>query len=110
VPAHHQLNQLSCPTLALDCPSGLNAYTGQAASLHQSQHTLTFLCHKPGLFYAAGADHAGQVELRATGLSSRHATGGCRLLNRQDARMLRRERDSHKGSHGTVCIVGAAPA
>lgn len=106
----NQLNQLSCPTLALDCPSGLNAYTGQAASACiRASHTLTFLCHKPGLFYAAGADHAGQVECAPLDYPADMQPVAAGFLNRQDARMLRRERDSHKGSHGTVCIVGGCP-
>jgi len=105
-----QLNQLSCPTLALDCPSGLNAYTGQAPSACiKASHTLTFLCHKPGLFYAAGANHAGQVECAALDYPAELQPVAAGYLNRQDARMLRRELDSHKGSHGTVSIAGGCP-
>ncbi|NWK77003.1 NAD(P)H-hydrate dehydratase [Aquitalea sp. LB_tupeE] len=105
-----QLNRLACPTLALDCPSGLNAYTGQAPSACiKASHTLTFLCHKPGLFYAAGADHAGQVECAPLDYPAEMQPLAAGFLNQQDARMLQRKQDSHKGSHGTVSIVGGCP-
>lgn len=103
----HQLDQLACQKLALDCPSGLNAYTGQAqAACIHATHTLTFLCLKPGLFYAAGADHAGQVELADLDCPPKLQPAAEGYLNRQDGRTLQRRRDSHKGSHGTVAIIG----
>ena len=105
-----QLNQLACPTLALDCPSGLNAYTGQVLSACiKASHTLTFLCYKPGLFYAAGADHAGQVECAPLDYPAHMQPSTAGFLNRQDAHLLQRQQDSHKGSHGTVAIVGGSP-
>lgn len=104
-----QLEQLDCLKLALDCPSGLNAYTGlaQQACIHAT-HTLTFLCHKPGLFYAAGADHAGQVELATLDCPAVLQPAAEGYLNRQGAQALQRRRDSHKGSHGTVAIIGGS--
>ncbi|RQO76269.1 bifunctional ADP-dependent NAD(P)H-hydrate dehydratase/NAD(P)H-hydrate epimerase [Aquitalea sp. FJL05] len=102
-----RLNQLSCLKLALDCPSGLDPYTGQAQqACMDASHTLTFLCHKPGLFYAAGADHAGQIELAELDCPQALLPPAEGYLNRQDASPLQRRRDSHKGSNGTVCIIG----
>ncbi|WP_287881661.1 NAD(P)H-hydrate dehydratase [Aquitalea sp.] len=105
----HQLDQLDCQRLALDCPSGLNAYTGQVqqACIHAT-HTLTFLCHKPGLFYSAGADYAGQVELATLDCPPALQPAPEGYLNRQGAQALQRRRDSHKGSHGTVAIIGGS--
>jgi len=104
-----RLNQYSCPRLALDCPSGLDPYTGQAQQPSiQASHTLTFLCHKPGLFFAAGADLAGQIELATLDCPHALLPAADGYLNRQDARRLQRQRDSHKGSHGTVCIIGGS--
>lgn len=103
----NQLNKLACLKLALDCPSGLDPYTGQAQQtcIHAS-HTLTFLCHKPGLFYAAGADHAGQIELAGLDCPEALLPPAEGYLNQQDASPLQRRRDSHKGSNGTLCIIG----
>ena len=105
-----RLNGFCCPCLALDCPSGLDAYTGQLQNACiQASHTLTFLSHKPGLFYACGADHAGQVELAALDCPSALQPDAQGYLNTQDASPLRRRQDSHKGSYGTLAIIGGAP-
>lgn len=102
-----QLNALDCLKLALDCPSGLDPYTGQAQqACIRASHTLTFLCHKPGLYYAAGADHAGQIELAGLDCPPALLPPAEGYLNRQDASPLQRRRDSHKGSHGTLCLIG----
>ncbi|MDF0606111.1 NAD(P)H-hydrate dehydratase [Neisseriaceae bacterium TC5R-5] len=105
-----QLNKLGCPILALDCPSGLDAYTGVAANaVIQASNTLTFLCQKPGLYSAAGADLAGQVELATLDYPPPcfPAAEGC--LNHVNPAVLARRHNSHKGSFGSVCVLGGAP-
>ncbi|AUH50202.1 bifunctional ADP-dependent NAD(P)H-hydrate dehydratase/NAD(P)H-hydrate epimerase [Chromobacterium sp. ATCC 53434] len=105
-----RLNRLDCARLALDCPSGLDAYTGQplGAAL-RADHTLTFLCHKPGLFGGPGADLAGRVELATLDCPPERYPEAQGELNRASAAMLARPRDSHKGSYGAVSIIGGAP-
>jgi len=66
------VNQLDCPILALDVPSGLNADTGAIVgdaegSAIRATHTITFIANKPGLHTCEGRDHAGLVSLRHTG-------------------------------------------
>ncbi|UTH74586.1 NAD(P)H-hydrate dehydratase [Chromobacterium sp. IIBBL 290-4] len=104
------LNQLGCPALALDCPSGLDPYTGhpQGAAI-RAEHTLTFLCHKPGLFCGPGADLAGRVELADLDCPPTLYPQAEGALNEPSAAALARPRDSHKGSYGTVSIIGGAP-
>ena len=56
------LNALPCPVLAIDLPSGLAADTGQPlGEAARATQTLSLLTLKPGLFTAAGRDHAGTV-------------------------------------------------
>ena len=105
----HQLNHLGAPILSLDCPSGLDAWTGMPlnAAIH-ARHTLTFLCHKPGLFFAAGADLAGQVALAALDCPAHLLPQADGLINLTDASALARPRDSHKGRFGTVAVIGGS--
>ncbi|WP_434633912.1 NAD(P)H-hydrate dehydratase [Chromobacterium sp. CV08] len=105
-----RLNRLDCPKLALDCPSGLDAYTGQPlGAAIRADHTLTFLCHKPGLFGGPGADLAGRVELATLDCPAERYPQAQGELNRASAATLARPRDSHKGSYGAVSIIGGAP-
>ncbi|OBU88181.1 NAD(P)H-hydrate dehydratase [Chromobacterium subtsugae] len=105
-----RLNALGCPTLALDCPSGLDAYTGRAAGpAIRADHTLTFLCHKPGLFCGDGADLAGVVELAELDCPRQLFPAAEGALNAPSAAGLARRRDSHKGSFGSVAVIGGAP-
>lgn len=105
----HTLNQFDAPILALDTPSGLDAFTGQihGPAVHAAA-TLTFLSHKPGLLTAHGPDLAGEVTL-AVNVPADWWPPATAQLNVPPAGLLKRSRNSHKGSFGTVCIVGGAP-
>lgn len=108
-----QANDMNCPKLALDVPSGLDADSGR---LHgcalRADHTLTFLGLKPGLFTADGPDHTGSVQLDTLGITpdALPATPGI-VLTRLEARhcLPPRAQNSHKGQFGHVGIVGGAP-
>lgn len=59
-----RLNALSCPILALDCPSGLDAWRGTVRPVAvRAQATLTFIAAKPGLYTADGRDYCGDIAL-----------------------------------------------
>jgi len=104
-----RLNALGAPILALDTPSGLDPYRGATVNAAiRAQATLTFLCHKPGLFTGSGADLAGQVTLARLdhpGWSGSEPEGA---LNHPSAARLARRHDSHKGCYGTVAVLGGA--
>lgn len=102
------VNSKKCPILALDCPSGLNADTGQAFSpTLQASHTLSFLGHKPGLFTADGPDHCGLTRLSTLDVEARKAHDGCAVTLADFAEHLKpRARNTHKGSFGSVGILG----
>jgi hydroxyethylthiazole kinase-like uncharacterized protein yjeF len=125
------LNALSCPVLAIDVPSGLDARTGQplGAESVRARHTLTLLALKPGLFTAAGREHAGHVWLDTLGLDplaggplAGGAQGGARsaspeptvsptawLRGHDPLQARSRPHTAHKGSFGDVAVVGGAP-
>ena len=100
----------ACPLLALDCPSGLNADTGQAFSpCIRASHTLTFIAAKPGLLTADGPDHCG--EIRVAGLALQPSAeidpdGHVAALADFAGRLKPRRRNTHKGSFGSVGILG----
>ncbi|WP_041703063.1 bifunctional ADP-dependent NAD(P)H-hydrate dehydratase/NAD(P)H-hydrate epimerase [Pseudogulbenkiania sp. NH8B] len=104
-----QLNALAIPVLALDTPSGLDPYRGTVANVAiRASHTLTFLSHKPGLYMAAGADLAGQVELAPLDYPSELCPATEGELNRPLALLPARANDSHKGRFGCVLVIGGA--
>ena len=101
------LNALACPVLALDLPSGLNADTGQAHgdACVVADHTLSLLTLKPGLFTAAGRDHAGEVWFDPLGIAVGNASA---MLGGAASIATDRRHARHKGSFGDVAVVGGA--
>ncbi len=107
--AIRRLNSLPCRVLAIDVPSGLHADTGQplGGACVTAAHTLTMLTLKPGLFTAAGRDHAGIVWLDSLGVDST-ADAPQSWLSGTSAAHSRRHAQ-HKGSFGDVAVVGGGP-
>ena len=105
-------NASATPILALDIPSGLNADTGVAYRPTIRAHaTATFIALKPGLLTADGLDHCGTIGVHALGLDTTSGAPGRRLDWRSLAAQLpeplrRTRRNVHKGSFGTLGIVG----
>lgn len=101
-----------CPLLALDCPSGLNADTGQTLGVSISaSHTITFIGNKPGLMTADGPDHCGEIRLAHLDLAvDNDIPADGHLVSRVDfAPWLKpRQRNSHKGSFGSAGILGGS--
>ena len=97
--------------LAVDVPSGLHAGTGQplGAACARARHTLTLLTLKPGLFTAAGRDHAGTVWFDDLGVDTATDEPDAWLVGADIARPDARRHAQHKGSFGDVGIVGGAP-
>ena len=111
-----QANALSagglCPLLALDCPSGLDADTGKlnGTSICAS-HTLTFIAGKPGLFTADGPDHCGEISIASLDLDGANVikSSGYTIHPEYFSEQLKpRLKNSHKGLHGNVGILGGA--
>ena len=117
------LNEHRAAVIAIDVPSGIDADRGcvvggsQAAAIRAS-HTVTMIADKPGLHTGIALDHVGQLSVadlnlsyRGPSLLSADSEHIGQLLN-ADAVVdwiPRRLADSHKGSFGTVRVIGGAP-
>jgi hydroxyethylthiazole kinase-like uncharacterized protein yjeF len=106
------LNALTCPVLAIDIPSGLDADTGAVRGCAvRATHTITFIALKPGLLTLDGPDHCGDITVDAIGLDVEQllpAQG--RTLDRAilDRLPRARPRNFHKGQAGSLAIIGGA--
>jgi len=103
------VNALSCPVLALDTPSGLDADSGAVIGIavHASR-TITFIGDKPGLHTLAGRDHAGEVLVAQLGVALPEASAQLNEVALFAHSLVRRPHNAHKGSFGDVAIVGGA--
>ncbi|MBS1159846.1 MAG: Protein of unknown function UPF0031:YjeF-related protein, N-terminal [Proteobacteria bacterium] len=103
-----------CPLLALDCPSGLNADTGQIlGSAIQASQTITFIAAKPGLLTADGPDHCGEIRVAPLALqpTAELPADGHKISLADFAPWLKpRHQNSHKGSYGSLGFLGGAPS
>ncbi len=107
------INTFSCPILALDVPSGLNADTGMIVGKDmtavKASHTITFIANKPGLHTAKGKDYSGKVKVATLEIAPQHFVPTNLHTNTPDlfrTFLKPRVHDSHKGSYGRLAIVG----
>ncbi|MDP2171754.1 MAG: NAD(P)H-hydrate dehydratase [Rhodocyclaceae bacterium] len=104
-----RMNACGRPVLALDVPSGLNAATGQATGpIVNATRTATFIALKPGLLTGDGPDHCGQITLCDLDLKIDIKDGEQVTPALFQHCLLPRRRNSHKGSYGSVAIIGGA--
>jgi ADP-dependent NAD(P)H-hydrate dehydratase / NAD(P)H-hydrate epimerase len=97
--------------LALDVPSGLNAWTGQpwdAQATVCAHITHTFLCMKPGLFNGEGPNFCGQVSLDTLGVIPPHSNFFLTQPGDFSPYFSPRRATQHKGHSGDVAIIGGA--
>lgn len=109
--AVRRLAGLPCPVLSIDLPSGLDADRGQPLGepCVRADHTLSLLTLKPGLFTAAGRDHAGRVWFDDLGVASSDVAPAAWLAGESVLETAPRRHAQHKGSFGDVAVVGGAP-
>ncbi|RCL00327.1 MAG: putative sugar kinase [Candidatus Tokpelaia sp. JSC085] len=104
-----QVNALSLPVLALDISSGLCMATGRVlGAAIKARHTLSFIGLKPGLFTLDGPDYAGEVHLDTLGLEIKHLSVKGALVDHPPYLPFLRKWNCHKGSHGSVGVIGGA--
>jgi hydroxyethylthiazole kinase-like uncharacterized protein yjeF len=106
------INHSGKPVLAADLPSGLDSDTGRALddqATVQARWTLSLLTLKPGLFTAAGRDHAGQVWFDDLGVDAAGEPALAHLITDITPMWPLRRHRQHKGSFGDVWVVGGAP-
>lgn len=97
------------PVLAVDIPSGVDGLTGVAdGHVLWADRTITFAALKPGLLFADGAEHAGEIVVADIGLD----VSGARVHVVTDddvaAWLPVRPADAHK-YHAAVWIVAGSP-
>lgn len=106
-----RLRAAGTPVLSLDLPSGLHADTGQVLGCAvKADHTVTFLGVKPGLLMSEGRDRVGQWTLATLIHPTWKDEFSCKgeILSATIAREAfpERSRCLHKGSAGSVCVLG----
>ncbi len=118
------INAASCPVLALDIPSGVNADTGCVTSSFpplrgkvrmgangvavQAERTLTFIGVKRGLVTGQAPAYCGAVDCDTLGISPtllQQVTPAATTLIGAPSLPPRR-RDAHKGDFGHVLVIG----
>ena len=109
-------NALQTPILALDVPSGLSAETGAVLGpTIRATATATFIALKPGLLTGDGIDVCGDVSVHPLELDPEaiapavgHRLDWATLAQALPSVLARRERNVHKGTFGTLSIIGGA--
>jgi hydroxyethylthiazole kinase-like uncharacterized protein yjeF len=111
-----QANDSRIPVLALDIPSGLDAETGVAQTpTIRARATATFIALKPGLLTLDGPDYCGAISVHRLDVADNDipATAGARLdwtvlRTALPEVLLRSRRNVHKGTYGTLGVVGGS--
>jgi hydroxyethylthiazole kinase-like uncharacterized protein yjeF len=115
-----RINAFAGPVLALDVPSGLDADTGCVVGnavggadgmCVRATHTVTFIAGKPGLYTLDGPDHCGEVTVATLDLPELENTAWPgSLLDAADFRgsLMPRPKNTHKGSFGSLAVIGGA--
>ncbi len=112
--AQQQAHQ-GAKVLALDVPSGLNADSGHVvgsevkSTILPADHTLTMIGLKPGFYMVDGRDYTGEIHLNDLEIPTHCLPTPCAVLNAPalfQAMLPRRYHRSHKGSHGSLAIIG----
>ena len=117
----HQLNASGLPIIAIDIPSGLIAdqlpasASQQAPAIIKAQHTLSFQSYKRSFLHPEAAAYTGKVHILDIGLSKgfrkKEPTNNFVTGLRDVARIYQSRASQpfgHKGSFGTVAIVGGS--
>jgi hydroxyethylthiazole kinase-like uncharacterized protein yjeF len=111
----HLVSWMNCaqaPVLALDIPSGLESDSGRVLGCAvRATHTITFIGLKPGLLTLDGADHCGSLHMATLGLDAAAMVTPQGSVIGQSAIGLAlppRAINTHKGSYGSVGIVGGS--
>ncbi len=110
--AIRRINSGSCPVMALDIPSGLNADTGAAAGATiQADLTVTFVAMKQGLLTGTGPAVCGELQFAGLGIDDKvyaqEPASVTRLSHQHFISLVPpRSRTAHKGMYGHVLVLG----
>ncbi len=100
--------------VALDCPSGMDCDTGEAAEeTLRADLTVTLAAAKPGLFRFPGAERVGELSIADIGVPEGQAELAGAAVEVASAAALAawlpsRPRDAHKGTFGRALVVAGS--
>ncbi len=108
-----RINRFTCPIIAVDIPSGLDADTGrELGCCVTADRTVTFGLAKVGLVTAPGNRYCGELEVVDIGIpaaAEKEVGISLELLDRQVAGFLpRRFATAHKGSYGHLLLLAGS--
>ena len=105
-----RINAAGVPVLAIDCPSGIDAGSGNVRGCAvRASHTITFIAHKIGLHTGDALDHRGELILDELGVRDKTTRDSKGLLLRPDTVkewLPARLHNSHKGKYGSLGVIG----
>ena len=105
-----RINAFEGPVLALDVPSGIAGDTGSVLGCAvRATQTLSFIGGKPGLYTLDGPDHAGEVAVDNLGLELTDFPGALLTIADFATGLRPRRRNSHKGTYGSLAVIGGTP-
>ena len=113
---HRQLEKMENPpfVVAVDCPSGLDCDTGEVAEVCiPADVTVTLAAVKTGLIRFPGSNFTGEIVVGDIGLPDkqkliRKIKVEFATVNELRTLLPERPRDGHKGTFGTVLVVGGS--
>lgn len=104
-----RINAFPGPVLALDIPSGLDGDSGRVLGVAvRATHTISFIGAKPGLYTLDGPDHCGEISVASLGLHLDKFPGALLAVDDFRGCLKPRKRNSHKGSYGSLAVIGGA--
>ncbi len=110
--AIHRINGSGAEIFSVDCPSGLDADTGEVmGAAIRADRTLTLGAPKRGLLRPSAVEYVGRLDLEPDiGLVDCALSGDLRWVVPADFRGLppRRAVASHKGSYGHLAVVAGS--
>lgn len=105
--------------LAVDTPSGLNPFSGEVCGVAvKADITITFLVDKPAFYTGEAANYPGSIIYADLGTSTYYNQVSDKqlpqiVLNQLDnisySALIRTNKNTHKGTFGTVAILGGGP-
>lgn len=105
-----RVNSLAIPVVAVDLPSGIDGRTGKVrGAAFRAQHTVTFMCRKPGHLLMPGRALCGHTEIFNIGIPGRLVSAASHHLRVNEPalwRMSLPEADpsAHKYGHGHLAV------
>lgn len=105
------MNQLQCPIVSVDIPSGIDATTGRVlGEAVKADSTVTFGFLKTGLLLYPGASYAGNVILKGAGFHEQsliRREEEAYIYERKDLKNLMPKRTawSNKGTYGKLLVI-----